>query len=666
MSLLTLVEHAAGRFLEKPSCIVLDDLEESNGSGVGKSSDRRSVFSYQGVWNNVKCHERWLLRKIRDCCFDGQYSNDLVVAYLSSNSVDLWLSLLSCTSVSVPAIGALLNTRWTSKEMAQALEFDRGHVSTKPTSYFNKRVAVPSRTIILYGPGFQGISKQVVSYLGHGAICLPIPSFGANSKGESADTLIVQNQFSAEPRTMKYPSYMPGKRRTTKPTDTRGLIQQNILDMDTTSFIRWAENNKSKVNHYDDALIVFTSGTTSKAKGVRLSHSALAIQALAKREKPCGYSDRSVLLASTVPLFHVGGLSSCLATLFVGGTLVFPGTSPEPTIPARITQATANHTRGGFDVSVVQASLSHATWPITTLVVVPAMLVSLFSHFSNQHLQPCFPKVSLLLIGGQSASDKTIGQARSYFPNARIVQTYACTEAASSLTFLQVYPNPPAKSTSPQASTSNMGTGTCVGSSPDHVELRLFRQLEKHDHASNKADRSIITTPRQPGIIATRGPHVMNGYWKRGSQGDAGGSIGRMGSNNWLWTNDLGYWDEQGQLYFCGRVNDAIRTGGETVLAQEVENILLSHPEISECAVFAKADEKFGEAVACAIVLASNNSKASQPQLGSLKKWCSDHGLANYKRPRYMFLVGSLPRNSSGKVLKHKLIQMYGRQQSKL
>ena len=77
-------------------------------------------------------------------------------------------------------------------------------------------------------------------------------------------------------------------------------------------------------------------------------------------------------------------------------------------------------------------------------------------------------------------------------------------------------------------------------------------------------------------------------------------------------------------------------------------------------------NEKFGEAVACAIVLASNNSKASQSQLGSLKKWCSDRGLANYKRPRYMFLVGSLPRNSSGKVLKHKLIQMYGRQQSKL
>ena len=78
------------------------------------------------------------------------------------------------------------------------------------------------------------------------------------------------------------------------------------------------------------------------------------------------------------------------------------------------------------------------------------------------------------------------------------------------------------------------------------------------------------------------------------------------------------------------------------------------------------ADEKFGEAVACAIVVRPNRDNAKPLQLGSLKQWCEDNGLANYKRPRCMFVVASLPRNTSGKVLKHKLIQTYGRLQSKL
>ena len=98
-----------------------------------------------------------------------------------------------------------------------------------------------------------------------------------------------------------------------------------------------------------------------------------------------------------------------------------------------------------------------------------------------------------------------------------------------------------------------------------------------------------------------------------------------------------------------------IRSGGETVMASEVERIILKHPHVSDCAVFPRQDEKFGEAVACALI------SQSPLKLDSIKSWCTKNGLASYKRPRYIFLVDELPKNSSGKVLKHKLVATFGR-----
>jgi fatty-acyl-CoA synthase len=122
-----------------------------------------------------------------------------------------------------------------------------------------------------------------------------------------------------------------------------------------------------------------------------------------------------------------------------------------------------------------------------------------------------------------------------------------------------------------------------------------------------------------------------------------------------MFTNDLGYWDDQGRLYFCGRVNDVIRTGGETVLATEVERVLAQHPDIVECAVFALNDDKFGEAVCCALV-----SRAGlELTLVDVRGLCREKGLAGYKQPRRVFHVGELPKNSSGKILKFLLKERF-------
>jgi fatty-acyl-CoA synthase len=296
-----------------------------------------------------------------------------------------------------------------------------------------------------------------------------------------------------------------------------------------------------------------------------------------------------------------------------GGTLVVPS-SP------------------GFDpISVLQSVTSKVTLKsANTLVVVPAMLHSLLQHVPEHET---YGSVKLILIGGQSASPDTLHHVARVFPNARLVQTFACTEAASSLTFLEVKPED-----TMQRLISDGPSGDCVGVPPPHVELALVDE----DHGRT------ILSPYQLGLFATRGPHVMNGYWTRN------GANKRRSTDEWYVTSDLGFYDENRKFYFSGRAKDVIRTGGETVIAPEVERTLQCHPCIRECAVFALPDERFGETVCAAIVC-----HAKPLALSDVRSFSSKRGLAGFKQPRAIFIVNELPRNSSGKVLKYQLVERF-------
>lgn len=300
----------------------------------------------------------------------------------------------------------------------------------------------------------------------------------------------------------------------------------------------------------------------------------------------------------------------------------------------------ANTTTGGsassFDPPTVFQAVSHPTFATNTLVVVPAMLHALLHENKNQAV---YPHVELLLIGGQSASPSMLVQLQQVFPHARIVQTYACTEAASSMTFFEP------DNTKKLPALPDGVMGDCVGRPPPHVELVVLVQ-------NNNNGYKMITTPYKVGVLATRGPHVMSGYWKRNESS--------MRNNGWFITHDLAFQDVDGRYYMCGRAKDVIRTGGETVIALEVERILLQHTAIVECAVFALPDDRFGEAVCAAIVVSSNPPLSLQ----DVRQHCA--GLAGYKRPRRLFHVNALPRNSSGKVVKHELVKQFKIPQSKL
>lgn len=287
---------------------------------------------------------------------------------------------------------------------------------------------------------------------------------------------------------------------------------------------------------------------------------------------------------------------------------------------------------------------------VNTLVLVPTMLHGLLTEIQSQEGHKIYTNVRLLLIGGQSISQTQLTNSIKIFPNARIVQTYACTEAGSSITFAVIH-DPHKSNHKMKSMMYEKNVGSEAGYAPHHIDVQIFA-LDESGRPTRRPVRQGV------GAIGTRGPHVMNGYWRRGNE-----FYNSSFHKNWIIMNDLGYINEKtGSLYFCGRANDVIRSGGETVFASEVENIINQHPEIEHCAVFALHDEKFGEIVCAAIVPSGNERgnmklKLSEKWLHSLKVFCHSKHLAAYKKPKLVFTCDELPQNSSGKVLKHVLQQ---------
>lgn len=603
---------------------------ENTDIGAGKPK----VLSYSSLRKCLILHQEWLRSTIRVATIrcvrnnrgttDDQSSapspdsvvDDIVIAYIAGNSPDMLLSILACSSPeSNPAIPALLNTRWTPSEMIASL---RSRENNNKEGSTTRNIV----TIVLHDDSspFKNAAHQVSNGLrqtNHQYTCyLPIPNF-------THDYSEISTQV--------------GIRSKSRPL--HGNVSQ-FLHQRTETCISKASKS--------DACILFTSGTTGGSKGVRLSHRALLVQALAKIDDPCGYSMTTAMLATTVPLFHVGGLSSFLAVLLARGQLIF-------------TESEGKRSSSKFQVQDISKSLQDPYLPANTLVVVPAMLSSFFDSESKKGIKlKQFLNARLILIGGQSASKEILQRSRHCFPNARIVQTYACTEAASSMTYLPLTGNPMNPVNTVFASTKP--NGNCVGSPPNHIELRIYNQKSPPKTTSAIAEHEPITNPYELGLIATNGPHVMNGYWQRGKQGNRrfrDDTILNSNGNRWFISSDLGFWDEQGRLCFAGRSKDVVRTGGETVLAREVEQVLLHHPNVAECAIFPRIDRRYGEAVACAIV-ARQSQDGVDLAIDTIKKWCQQKGLAGYKQPKILFLAASLPRNSSGKVLKHKLVAKFG------
>jgi acyl-CoA synthetase (AMP-forming)/AMP-acid ligase II len=363
------------------------------------------------------------------------------------------------------------------------------------------------------------------------------------------------------------------------------------------------------------AAILYTGGTTGRAKGVMLSHANFWSAAVARGAELPNSPDSVALLVA--PLFHVAGLGRLLGQLVVGGRCV---TMPQYR-PERVLQAIES---GG----------------VTDIIVVPSMLQALMDHpaFRPERVQG----LRRLAFGAAPMPPDLLDRALDAWPRAEFFQAYGMTETGGAVCM-----NPPENH---RQEARARGLAHSVGRPGLGAEIEVV----------DEAGRAL--PPGEVGEIVIRGPMVMRGYWR---QPEATQAVFRDG---WLRSGDGGRMDADGYLFIVDRLKDMIISGGENVYSGEVEAALCSHPAVAQAAVIGLPDVQWGEAVHAVIVRAGKVPQGAQvPQAATdaaladtLRAWCRQR-LAGYKCPRSFSFVPQLPISAAGKVLKNVLRQQVRR-----
>jgi fatty-acyl-CoA synthase len=193
--------------------------------------------------------------------------------------------------------------------------------------------------------------------------------------------------------------------------------------------------------------------------------------------------------------------------------------------------------------------------------------------------------------------------------------------------------------------TSPVSTQT---SADDPLDKRVGSVGRVHPHvevAVIDPEKDLVVGYGEPGELCTRGYSVMLGYWN-----DPERTAEAIDAERWMHTGDLAVMDVEGYVNIVGRIKDMIIRGGNNIYATDVEAVILEHPDVQEAAVIGVPHQVLGEDVGAFVVCKPGASLDND----ALTAFCAER-LADYKRPRKLWFVAELPRNATGKVMKHKL-----------
>jgi fatty-acyl-CoA synthase len=353
-----------------------------------------------------------------------------------------------------------------------------------------------------------------------------------------------------------------------------------------------------EMSESDEAMIVYTSGTTGRPKAVLYTHHS-AIWAALSQIVTFGLRDGERYL-HIAPLHHGGGIVFFTATTILGGThVICPG----------------------FNPSQVLRQLADAR--ITFTLTVPTVLDFLLR-------EPNLTEVDLsnwraVCVGGSALPPRTLAAAFERLPHVEILQMWGQSESGPA----GIYSTPEQLADRP----------TATGHQPEpFIEVRVVDETGA-DVASGGT-----------GELLVRGEPIMPGYWQRPRE------TAETIRDGWLHTGDVVRVESDGSYTLVDRLKDMIISGGRNVYSIEVEQALASHPDVVDCAIIGREHPVWGETIIAVI----EARPGSAPRLEEIRRHCS-HYIADYKLPRDL-IVAEIPRNANGKVMKPLLREAYGRQ----
>jgi acyl-CoA synthetase (AMP-forming)/AMP-acid ligase II len=343
----------------------------------------------------------------------------------------------------------------------------------------------------------------------------------------------------------------------------------------------------------DDVLrLMYTSGTTSRPKGVMITNDNLYWKCAAHVvELELTAADRGLACG---PLYHVGALDiTATNMLYVGGSI---------------------HILRKFDAAAALDAIEQRG--LTNVWLAPAM-VNLILAEPTLAQRDC-ASIRLIADGGEKMPLPLIEKVLKAFPNAWFADAYGLTETVSGDTYLDK-----------GRSVDRLGS---VGKPVLFTDVCIQGADDKPVRAG------------EVGEICLRGPKVFKGYWR---DPEATANALRGG---WLHTGDLGYLDDDGFLFIVDRLKDMIVSGGENIASLEVERVVYEHPAVLEAAVVASPHERWNEVPVAYVVVREGETVTE----GELAAFCGAR-LAKFKTPKGFRFLDALPRNPSGKVLKRVL-----------
>ena len=356
------------------------------------------------------------------------------------------------------------------------------------------------------------------------------------------------------------------------------------------------------VNEVEDeelAALLYTSGTTSLPKGVKLTHGALTGYIMGANDAADGEDHGRMCLAA--PLYHIAGLTSLLNALYSG----------------RVTVMMSQFEPDAWLDAVDTHNVTHA-------FLVPTMLAKVLE--SDKLASASLSTLEACTYGAAPMPPAVIKRAIDMFPDTvGFSGAYGQTETTSTVAVL-------GPDDHVLDSDLKLARIRSVGQVLDDVEVRIV------DPEGN------VMGVGEPGEVQLRTYRAMDGYW--GAEEKTRVTIDDEG---WVHTGDLGYLDDDNYLFLSGRSGDMIIRGGENVAPEEVEAVLYECEDVSEAAVVGLSDETWGERVVATVVLRDGGS------VETIQAHCKEH-LAAFKRPDAIHVTDELPRTSTGKLLRRHLI----------